>query len=314
MQAFPGPAGRPRSAAERHAMGTGFERIAGDIWRLKVPFGGDWTGIVLIDGPEKILIDSGSCAADADSVLVPALAARGLKPSEIGFLCCTHCHGDHVGGHSRFLSLSGACAVCGEASAPKLRDPLFYSRQIRNVFPENSPPAPAVLEGVSPGLILRNGEMLADRLQLVETPGHDTDCVSWLDRDTGFLITGDSLQGNGTVIQGTALYTDVGVYRAALRRVQEICAEGIVSGHSFTMAGDLALGRGETETYLARCMLVTEIYEDYIGRAFRNGTKDPVTIARGLIEFMGNRVPGFLFLPLYTVTAHLRLQEAARTI
>lgn len=287
-------------------MEQSFEPIVGDIYRLRVPFGGGWTGITLVDGPCRILIDSGSDAAGIDGCLIPALARMDLTLRDIRYLCNTHCHGDHVGGHARIRALCGAKIVCGRASAPKLRDPLCYSRRIRAAFPQNSPSPPPVLEGVVPDLVLEDGEELAGRLQVIFSPGHDTDCVSWYDRKTGTLITGDSLQGNGTLTQGTALYMDADLYRATLERLSGIGAQAIVCGHAFTIAGDKALGSAAVKTYLKRCRAVTDIYGDFIARKVSGGETDPVALAEGLIDFMGNRVPDYLFLPLYTVTAHLR--------
>lgn len=291
-----------------------FEQMNGDIYRLKVPFGCDWTGVTLIDGEKKILVDSGSCAADVDEILVPALAQRGLHIEDLDYLCTTHCHGDHVGGHARIRQRCGARIACGRTSVPKLADPLLYSRRIRAAFPGNSPPAPPVLDGVEPDAVLNDGEELAGRLRLVETPGHDTDCVCWYDIRTGTLITGDSLQGNGTVIEGTALYMDVSRYRATIRKISGIDAQSIVCGHTFTMVGNRAAGAQAVQTFLHRCEAVTEIYEDFIRRGAAEGQKDPVSLASGLIEFMGNRVPDYLFLPLYTVVAHLREIKDIRCI
>ena len=283
-----------------------FEPVAENIYRLRVPFGGVWTGITLVDGPRRSLIDSGGDAKGVDEFLIPALARRGLTLQDIHYLCCTHCHGDHVGGHARIRALCGAKIVCGRASAPKLRDPLYYSREIRAAFPQNSPPSPPALEGVVPDLVLEDGEELDGGLRLISSPGHDTDCVCWYDRESRTLITGDSLQGNGTLTQGTALYMDVELYRASLEKLSAIGAQAIVCGHAFTVTGDQALGEAAVKTYFARCREISHIYGDFIARQVSAGRADPVALAKGLIDFMGNRVPDYLFLPLYTVAAHLR--------
>lgn len=107
--------------------------------------------------------------------------------------------------------------VCSTASQDKLADPLKYSRLIRATFPAYSPEAPASLRGVTADALLDEGGTLAGYLRLVTTPGHDTDTVCWLDERSGTLITGDSLQLNGTVTQGIALVMDLPGYLATLK-------------------------------------------------------------------------------------------------
>lgn len=84
-------------------MNERFLNITKDIYMLKTPAGGVWSGIILIDGEEKVLIDSGENAEHIDELLVPALKELGIQLQDIAWLCNTHCHGDHVGGHSRIM-------------------------------------------------------------------------------------------------------------------------------------------------------------------------------------------------------------------
>ena len=285
---------------------NGFRKVLEDIYILETPSGGVWSGIILVDGEEKILIDSGDCAGNIDSMLVPALQELGYGLKDIAWLCNTHCHGDHVGGHHRIVELSGVKVAVYEESVPKIKDPLKYSKLIRAAYPEYSAPAPAVLDGVKPDLVLKEGDVIGGRLQLVATPGHDTDCVSFYDRKTKTLITGDSLQGNGTATQGTALYMDLNVYRNTLRKLMQLDVENIISGHPYLFSGDMAVGKKASAEYLNKCMEITDIYDAYIRAQVEAGKTEAAEIAEGLIQHMGNQRPAFLFLPLYTVNAHLR--------
>ena len=55
--------------------------------------------------------------------------------------------------------------------------------------------------GCKTDFILEEGDVIAGRLRLVASPGHDDDCVCFYDIPTKTLISGDSLQGNGTRTQ-----------------------------------------------------------------------------------------------------------------
>lgn len=285
-------------------MSKEFQKAAENIYLLESPLGSLWSGIVLIDGQEKILIDSGDNAEVIDESLIPALEKLGYSLNDISWLCHTHCHGDHVGGTHRLVELSGIKVAAYEAAVPKLKNPLKYSKQIRAVYPEHSPNPPAVLLGTDPDLILKDGEMLAERLQVIATPGHDTECVCFYEPKTKTLITGDSLQGNGTITQGIALYMDLEQYRCSLKQLMELDIETIISGHPYLYCGSAAYGKEEAKKYLNRCAEIVDIYDAFVKEQIKNGVTDSVLIAEGLIEHMGNTRPNFLFLPLYTVDAH----------
>ena len=283
-----------------------FHNIIKDIYILKTPSGGVWSGIVFIDGEEKILIDSGDCAGNIDSLLCPALKKMGYSLKDIDWLCNTHCHGDHVGGHHRILELANVKVAAYVESCPKIKDPLKYAKLIRATYPGFSPPASATLKGVEADHILQEGDMVGRRLQVIATPGHDTDCVSFYDTKTKTLITGDSLQGNGTATQGTALYMDLDDYRNTLEKLMGMDVENIISGHPYLVSGDKAIGKEAATAYLKSCQDVTDIYEAYIKSQVQAGCTDKVMLAKGLIQYMNNKEPAFLFLPLYTVDAHIR--------
>lgn len=287
-----------------------FQKAAEDIYLLKSPLGNIWSGIVFVDGEEKILIDSGDNAAVIDEVLVPALADMGDTLSDMDWLCNTHCHGDHVGGNYRIKELSDDIKVAAyETAAPKVQDPLKYSKQIRAVYPSYSPAPPPVLAGVTPDLILKDQDMLGGRLQVIATPGHDTECVCFYDTKTKTLITGDSLQGNGTCTQGLALYMDYAAYKNSIDRLRKMDVEILLSGHPYLYSTDAAFGKEEVKIYLDRCEEITEIYGTYIKEQLQQGITDSVIIAEGLIQHMKNQRPNYLFLPLYTVDAHRKVLE-----
>ena len=261
---------------------------------------------MLVLGPENVLIDSGGCAGTVDDTLLPALAALGITLTDIHWLALTHAHGDHVGGAARLRALSPKLRVAAFIrSAERIADPLAYSRRIRERFPSHSPPPPAELTGVQPDLLLPDGGAVGP-LRLLHTPGHDTDSCSYLDERTRTLITGDSLQLNGTVSQGCALLMDVGSYKATLERLIAMPVGHLVCGHPYLPLGAGADGPEAVRQYLTACLGCFEHDRGFVSGMAAAGETDPAVIARALIRSVGGREPKHLFLPLYTVTGYLQ--------
>lgn len=283
-----------------------FKEIVTGIKLLESPFGGLWSGIVLIKGNENILIDSGASAEVVNECLVPALRAEGLAPGDIDILLNTHCHGDHIGGHYRFHQLSNAKIATWRGSLDKMRNPLKYNKLIRATFPEFSPPASTGLRGVEPDRLIDDGEIIAGRLRLLHTPGHDDDTVCWFDEETKTLICGDTLQANGTALQGVGFYQDLPGYRASLRRLMSMKIDHLIAGHDYVPCGSVAVGAEKVQAYLEKCLYLTELYDKFIAEIMAHGERRPVEIARLLIERMGEQAPKYLFLALYTVTEHIK--------
>ena len=82
-----------------------FERVIGEIYRLKVPFEKIYTSVFLIFSPcGPILVDCATTAEDVEHCILPALRAQGLSLSDIKKLVLTHRHADHAGGLAHILS------------------------------------------------------------------------------------------------------------------------------------------------------------------------------------------------------------------
>ena len=285
---------------------NGFERIAKDVYLLKIPFGPVWTGVVLLKGEKNILIDSGATADDADGFIIPALQELGMTLSDIHYLANTHSHGDHIGGHARLREKGSFQVVSIEGSKPKVEDPVPYAIETRTRFPDYSPAPQCSLLGVKVDISLKDGEILANRLQLVHTPGHDNDCVCWLDKRTGTLITGDSLQANGTICQGVGFYKSLADYRYTLHKLDSLPIENILCGHDYEGIGWWMEGRFAVRTALRYCRERVETYGKFIRE---HKDLPPAALAQALIDTHGYGTPERLFMALYTVTEHLKEYE-----
>lgn len=279
-----------------------FELVAKNVYLLKIPFGPVWTGVVLLRGEENILVDSSATARDVDSYVLPALRKLGLEIADIHYLVNTHSHGDHIGGHARLRQLGNFRVVSFAGSKPKLEDPVPYAIATRTRFPANSPAPQSSLQGVPVDLVLQDGDVLADRLQLIHTPGHDDDCVCWLDLPTGTLITGDSLQANGTICQGVGFYKSLPDYLYTLDKLCALQPQNILCGHDYEGIGYYIEGEADVRKALAYCRERVTAYDAFI--CSKKGL-DSVQIATELIRELGCGMPEHLFMALYTVTQHL---------
>lgn len=290
-----------------------FTHIAGDVHLLKVPFTGVWTGVTLVlsdDAP--ILVDSGGMSETVDSTIVPALAEMGLSLTDIGWVLATHIHGDHVGGIARMRELAPSIkiGVLRESDA-RMRDPLAYSREIRAKFPDHSAAPPPVLDGVAPDLLLDDGDMIGP-LRVIHTPGHDTDACCFFDTRSGTLITGDSLQLNGTISQGCALLFDPERYLPSLQRLLALGVQNIICGHPYLPLGEVALGETASRAFLAACLGCYEHDRGFVTGMAAAGTEDVLTIAQALVASVGGVEPQKMFLPMHTVAAYLKAARDER--
>lgn len=280
-----------------------FKEIVENIYVLKAPFSIVWTGITLVRGEKNYLIDTGADAPE--KYLIPALEKLGLGLADIDYLLCTHCHGDHITGHAEVVSRYKTPVVCSENAKDSLTNPAKAAVRIRTKFPEHSPAPQSWLKGVNPDIVLGDGEVLNGRLKVVFTKGHDEACVCWYDIPTKTLITGDSLQGNGTPTQGIGFYQSLEDYEETLKKLAKLDIENIILGHEYDGLGDFILGKENVKRALEVCENMPKKYEALIRDYLKEGLTEPEKIAKRLIEEVGCGMPEKLFLALYTVTNHL---------
>lgn len=284
-----------------------FEEVLPGTFLLKVPFGPVWTGIILVKGEKNILIDSSHL--EPEKYLIPALENMGLSLSGIDWLLNTHVHGDHIGGHYSLVSRYGLRTATLRNSADALRDPVKVAIRVRTRFPKNSPPPQSYLKGVEPDRLLDEGELLEGRFYALYTPGHDDDCLTWVDSRTGTAFTGDSLQANGTPTQGIGFYRDLAAYRNTLDKLSVAGLQNIVCAHEYDGIGCVIKGAENVSRairYSAECV---ELYDRKLKEYVAAGVpveEEPVSLALKLIGEVGCGMPDALFLALHTVSEHLK--------
>ena len=284
-----------------------FEEVLPGTYLLKVPFGPVWTGVILVRGACNVLIDSSHLEPEA--YLLPALADLGLKPGDIAWLLNTHVHGDHIGGHHALVTKYGLRTATLDTAADALRDPVKVAVRVRTRFPHNSPPPQSYLKGVEPDKVLKEGELLEGRFRALATPGHDDDCLTWVDTLTGTAFTGDSLQANGTPTQGVGFYRSLPDYRATLAKLSAENLTNIVCGHWYDGIGDVIRGAEAVRAALDYSAARTKLYGEKIAAYCAAGVpveEEPVSLALKLIGEVGCGMPDALFLSLHTVSEHLK--------
>ncbi len=284
-----------------------FQPIIGAIKLLKVPFGTSWTGVVLVDDEKKILIDSGALLNDVDEILIPALEKEGYTLNDIDFLINTHSHGDHIGGYARIRELAPKITVvAADSDRENVENPAALAVRTRGKYPAVSPTPQSYLKGVKVDYVLHDKEELAGILTLIETPGHDGGCVCWYDKKTKTIITGDSLQGNGTDAQGIGFYQDLDLYRNSLRKLLFADIENVLCGHDYDRLGYWISGKEAVKAALQRCFSITDFYQQFVDAELSLGNTEPKEIAEKLISQYGCGTPNYLFMAVYTVCEHIK--------
>ena len=190
-----------------------FKKINDRLSYIQMPFwgGGYFASVILIQGKtkeENILIDSGESGAYIDSHLLPALEKIGLSIRDIGLLLCTHNHNDHAGGH------------------PRIRE--LFDGKIAAMAIQNLPAC-----GVTPDLLLQDGDLLPGGIRLIRTPGHCDGAASFYLEKERILITGDSFQARGTDGCALSLIGDPTAYRESVAKIQRLSPDMILAGHAF---------------------------------------------------------------------------------
>lgn len=290
-----------------------FEELAPELYVLRAPFSTIWSAVYLIPGKENVLVDTCVGAETVDEYIIPAMQELGMQPQDIRYLVNTHAHKDHAGGNGRFIEHSGCILAASENCVDKLKNPLRYNRETRAVYPEYSPSPATFIPANEPKLVLHDGDMLGGRLRVYDAPGHDTECIILQDLQTNTLLTGDTLQGFGTLGfdgAGVAFYKDLREYRNTIKKARALQADNIIAGHDFSPMGYFAKGREEVQLFLDLCEKATDLYDCLVRRRLESGVTDVAAIARYVLNAVGAEEPPYLFMTMYTVAEHIREIQA----
>ncbi len=223
--------------------------------------------VYLIEGADgrDVLIDSGE--KNQTNTLVQLLASKGVKPTDIEMVACTHAHSDHVGSCA-FLQRHGAKIaihqLAGEVvdSTPPFKDPQAGYSPSRGRTVE--PFRPDVR--FSDGDVLRAGDI---ELRVLHTPGHtpDSSCFVLNRQGKTILFAGD-LNGWYIIEWGS----DQKQMLASVRKARDAKADYVCLGHR-VVTEDLPGYWEKLEQAVADGIFQLVDRHDYTSHTARSGTK-----------------------------------------
>lgn len=205
-----------------------------------------WTYLI-VDEDHFALVDPG-VKSTPGSTLILAVERLGLSLKGAQTLLATHGHPDHSGGLTEWKAAApGAKIAAPLADAPWVES---FDRQwvqfwddypgILDLSDERADyealcvPEPRVDE------LLRDSDVVevgARRLRVVETRGHTWGHCAYFEEATGYLFTGDAVQGRGILSSDAdtyfcPMYLNVVEMRAGLRRLRDLPFTMICPAHA----------------------------------------------------------------------------------
>lgn len=152
--------------------------------------------IYLIEGKFCYLIDSG--VDGAETAVDHYLHHIGRKMSDIKAIFLTHAHPDHIGSAARIKTMTGCkvYASAGERCWIENIDQQFAMRPIPNFYT-------LVNSSVSVDTVLKDGDRIelepGMTIEVMETPGHSCDELSYVIPESHCIFTGDAIPVRGDI-------------------------------------------------------------------------------------------------------------------
>lgn len=201
--------------------------------------------IVLTDGPDMALVDSGYVAHAAQTV---ALVRHALDGRRLGRLINTHSHSDHIGGNAALVRAFGCTVTVPTGIGDAIRDWDEDALLLRPAAQQGEPFAHDF--EFAPGDRFHAGGL---EWQCLAAPGHDMNALMFHAPEAGVLISGDALWNDGFGVIFPDLVAD-GPGRAAARVTLEaigrLPVEVVIPGHGPAFA-DVAEALGRAHRRLA---------------------------------------------------------------
>jgi glyoxylase-like metal-dependent hydrolase (beta-lactamase superfamily II) len=175
-----------------------------------------WPNTVLLEGPERIVIDPGY--QTQGDMLAGALRARGIQPDEIGRVLMTHLHSDHLSALPQLGMV--------ELSVHELELDTPYGRRQRGL-----------LEGVSVTPVSGDEGEFAPGVRWIHTPGHSPGHIAIsIDTEDGLaVVAGDTLgpePGWFLEMELPEDHPEREAHLAAFRRIRALRPAVLIPGHT----------------------------------------------------------------------------------
>ena len=211
-----------------------FHLIASGLLGCSLTHDNDCNVYAIDGGGEFALIDSG-CGIETER-LIENLKLDGIPLERVGLLLLTHGHLDHAGGARCLrdrLELKVA-ASAGTTAALESGDEEAIS--LAAAKRAGIYPADVRFTACPVARVLRDGDELCVGhcvIQVLETPGHSRDMISFLVRRDGRrdLFCGDTVFHDGRILLQDVADCDVPAYSRTLRRLADLTIDGLYPGH-----------------------------------------------------------------------------------
>ncbi|MEP4146151.1 MAG: MBL fold metallo-hydrolase [Halioglobus sp.] len=214
----------PRAAYEQyteHSVSNDWFKVytvAPGVWAIYEPF--QWQEVIsyLIEGKERaLLFDTGNGMGDIKAI-TDQLVDKPL------LVLNSHTHFDHVGGNYQFsqvLSLDTDFSIRNSKgrkdadTAMEVSDDALCHGLPADLKPEDHRLRPyTVTDWIADGDSVDLGGRI---LEIIHLPGHTPDAIALIDRETGYLWTGDSFYEGPIWLY--APETDLALYRESLAKM-----------------------------------------------------------------------------------------------
>ncbi|MGD1059971.1 MAG: MBL fold metallo-hydrolase [Methanomassiliicoccales archaeon] len=203
-----------------------------------MPGSGVDSNVVLVDGTDPILVDTGTGENQEKLLREIREATKGRKVARI---ILTHRHFDHVGGAARMSSSLGARLFAHPMDAAVLRNGDGW-QTLSLMFG---------VPGVALDVVdLREGTNLSTGthdLKVLHTPGHTQGSISLFEEASGILISGDTVFADG-VGRWDLPSGDPEALRRSIRALGELEIKDIYPGHGPFVKGE---GRKSIESAMS---------------------------------------------------------------
>jgi len=214
----------PRAAYsefEKHEISTDwFEvyEVESDVWAIYEPF--QWQEVVsylIVGGDSALLFDTGNGIGDIKAI-VDQLTDKPVR------VLNSHSHFDHIGGNYQFETISSPSTAFSIANSRGNHSEQIKIEASPDALCKSLPDgvtqeshrihAYSITDGIEDGDIIDLGER---KLEVLLIPGHTDDALALLERDSGFLWTGDSFYEGPIWLYFPE--TDLVAYKKSLNRL-----------------------------------------------------------------------------------------------
>ncbi len=167
-----------------------------------------WVSSYLVDG---LLIDTGSAKT------LPEFS-HFLRGAKISTVVNTHSHEDHIGANRLIQEELGLPIYASRLAIPRIQDPpkvAWYREQVwGSAQPSDPKPLPTVIETSK------------FRFEVIDTPGHSADHVSFVERNQGWVFSGDLFIGNQMTAAGPEM--NISDMLTSMKRLIEFMDDGFI--------------------------------------------------------------------------------------